>query len=537
MDQYAPHDWKPSERPFVPGSPSTPDHSIPVRVAFGSISVLLGITGGLGNALVTVNLPYLQGSLGADSAEIAWLPAAYAMTYVSMNLMLVKFRQQFGLTAFTRIFLSLYVLVTLAHLFVNSSTTAVAVRAAHGMVGAALTSLSLYYMIQALPQRWRLKAVVLGFGSSQLAPPIARLISVDLLQIDQWRGLYRFELGLALFALACVFLLRLPPGDRTRTFEKLDFLSFAFLSTSAGLLCAVLSLGRIDWWLDAPWMGVASALSIALGAIGILIERNRQRPLLNLDWLASGNIVRLALAMILIKIILSEQNIGAVGLFQLFGLTNEQTQTLFWIVLAGALAGLVISALTISLAHLTLPVVVALGLMLAGAAMDSFATQDTRPSNLYLSQFLLAFGGTLFLGPTLLTGLGGVLANPKNLISFAVLFSMTQNIGGLAGSALMGTLQTVREKFHSGHLVEHLTGTDPIIADAISHFAANYGGVIVDPSLQRALGQRALGAIATREANILAYNDVFMVIAAIAAGTILCISARAMAERVLYRQP
>lgn len=528
MDQYTPHQWLPSERPFVPGSPSTPDHSLPIRVAFAAISILLGITGGLGSALVTVNLPYLQGFLGADAVEIAWLPAAYVMTYVSMNLLLVKFRQQFGLDAFTQVFLLLYVVITIGHLYVNDTASAIAVRAAHGMAGAALTSLSLYYMIQALPARWRLKALVLGFGSSQLATPIARLISSDLLQIDQWKGLYRFEIGLALIALASVLLLKLPPGDRTKTFEPLDFLTFALLASGAALLCAILSLGRIDWWLDAPWIGVCSALSIALIGAGMAVEKNRQRPLLNLEWLGSGSILRLALSLVLIKIVLSEQNVGAVGFLQLFGLTNDQLGSLFLIVLVGAVTGLMASALTINKESLVLPVLLSLALMAIGAAMDGFATHDTRPEQLYISQFLLAFGGAFFLGPTLVTGLGGVLSNPKNLISFAVLFSMTQNIGSLVGSAFLGTFQTVREKYHSANLVEHLMTTEPLVTSRIQAYANPFAGTYADPALRNALGQHEIAVLATREANILAYNDVFLVIAALAVLTIVCIGGRAL---------
>ena len=40
------------------------------------------------------------------------LPAVYVMTNISINLLLVKFRQQYGLRAFTEGFLVLYVLVT-----------------------------------------------------------------------------------------------------------------------------------------------------------------------------------------------------------------------------------------------------------------------------------------------------------------------------------------------------------------------------------------------------------------------------------------
>lgn len=131
---YAPHDWAPHEKPALLGSPSTPLHSPAKRLAYGVVGLLVCLTGALGNAVVTANLQLLQGTFAAWSTEIAWLPAVYVMTNVSINLLLVKFRQQFGLRAFTEGFLVLYVLVTFFHLFVNDLSSAMMVRAAHGMV-------------------------------------------------------------------------------------------------------------------------------------------------------------------------------------------------------------------------------------------------------------------------------------------------------------------------------------------------------------------------------------------------------------------
>lgn len=528
MNTYTPHTWEPHERPSLPGSPSTPLHPTYKRWLFAMVGVLVAITGGLGNALVIANLQYLQGALGATTAEMAWLPAAYVMTNVCMNLLLVKFRQQFGLRAFTEVFLVLYALVTFGHLFVNDLNSAIAVRAAHGMVGAALSSLGLYYMIQAFPAKWRLKSLVLGLGTAQLALPLARLFSEDLLQIAEWRGLYLFELGMALICLGCVFLLKLPPGDRFKTFEKLDFLTFAILATGVALLCAVLSLGRIDWWLEAPWIGVASACSLVLIMAGLAIEHNRANPMLMTRWLGSGVMIRLALAVILIRMVLSEQSTGAVGFMQMLNMSYQQMHTLYVVMLAGAIAGLAVSALTINPAHLLMPLVISLALMATGSVMDSFSSNLTRPQNLYISQFLLGFGGTFFLGPTMVLGTKNVLANPRNLVSFSVMFGICQNLGGLIGAALLGAFQIVREKYHSSMIVEHLTLLDPRVAARVQSGGSAYGGIVADPELRNLMGIRSLATAATREANVMAYNDVFMLIAIIAILTMIWIFIRSL---------
>jgi MFS family permease len=526
-DKYTPHNWAPHERPSIPGSPSTPLHSTPKRWAFAIVGVIVALTGGLGNALVVANLQYLQGALGATQAEIAWLPAAYVMTNVSINLLLVKFRQQFGLRAFTEVFLVLYALVTFAHLFVNDIESAIAVRAAHGMVGAALSSLGLYYMIQAFPQKWRLKALVLGLGTAQLATPLARLVSEDLLQIAEWRGLYLFELGMCLLSLGCVLILKLPPGDRFKAFEKLDFLTFILLATGFAALCAALSLGRIEWWLEEPWIGVALASSIALIVMGICIEHNRTRPLLITRWLGSGRMIRFALGVLLTRIVLSEQATGAVGFLQGMNQGTEQLHTLYFFMLLGSVAGLVVSAMTIHPQHLFKPLIISLALMATGSIMDSFSTSLTRGPQMYFSQFLLAFGGTFFLGPTLVLGMSGVLSNPRNMVSFSVLFGIAQNVGSLIGAALLGTFQVWREKFHSAHIVEHVTLLDPQVQARLQSSSASYISAIADPSARTNQGIRALATAATREANTLAYNDVFMLIALIAILTMIWITIRA----------
>jgi MFS family permease len=503
----------------LPGSPSTPHHVFEKRVAFLLVGFIVAITGGLGNALVSVNLPYLQGSLGVYSAEIQWLPAAYVMANVSMNLLLVKFRQQYGLRLFTELFLVLYAVATVAHLFVHGLGSAIAVRAAHGMSGAALTTLGLYYSLQAFPAEHRLKGVVLGIGFSQLATPMARLFSSELMEIGEWRGLYFFELGLALLSLACVLFLKLPPGDRIKAFEKMDFVTFGLFAPGVALLSAVLALGRTVWWLESHWLGYALIGAIVLITAALAVEHNRARPLLNTRWLTNANIARLALSVLLIRVVQSEAS-GTVGFLQALGLNNDQMLELWWIVMFGAIAGMVVSALTITPARIPVQMIFSLAVMALGAYMDSDATNLTRPSDLYVSQFLLGFGGAMFVGPTFVSGFGAVIAAPNNLVSFSVMFSITQTLGSLLGTALTGTFQVWREKYHSSILVDHLTLLDPQVAARIQS-----GGVA------------SLGAVATREANILAYNDVFLTITVLALVTMAWLLARHLWTVCVVCQP
>ncbi|MEI2265062.1 MFS transporter [Erwinia sp. CGal63] len=535
-DPFAPREWAPGEKPMLPGSPSTPLHPTHKRIAFGIIGLLISVTGALSNALVTANLSNLQGVFGAYSNEIAWLPAVYVMGNISINLLLVKFRQQFGLRAFTEAFLVLYALVSFFHLLVNDLSSAIIVRAAHGMVGAALSSLGIYYQVQAWPAKHRLKAMTIGLGASQLAIPLARLFSSELLQLDEWRGLYLFELGLAMICLGAVLILKLPPGDRMKVFEKKDFLTFMLMAPGMALFCGVLSLGRIEWWTSTPWLGVCLALGLVLTIAAVVLEHNRSNPLINTRWLRTGAIFRLGIVMVMLRVTLAEQNTGAIGYLQQVGLLNDQLQGLALAILLGVIAGIATSALTINVKHLSWPIVMSLLLIMVASLMDAQSSPLTRGNNMYFSQFLLGFSSTFFIAPALLLNIGSVVTQPKNLVSLVVLFGMSQNLGGLIGSALLGTFQVWREKYHSSLLGDQLSYLDANVTERLAQYSGLFNSLIGDPALLSAQSTAQLQTVATLQANVLAYNDTYLLTAAMAFITLIWVLWRLSRLRYLNWQ-
>ncbi len=505
---------KPHERPMMPGSPATPEHAGRLRAAYAATGVLVSITGGLGNAMVSANIQSLAGELGITTTDAAWLPVVFVMTNACMNLLLIKFRMQYGLRLFTEIILSVFVATAIAHLFVNDFGSALAVRAVAGMCGAGLSTLGILYLIQAFPAAHRLKGLVIGIGLASFTGPVARIIGTDLFDIDGWRGYHLMELGLALASLSAVFSLKLPPSERIRVFEKLDFVTFALFAPGIALLSAVLGMGRIIWWTDAPWIGWALVGSIVLLAAALMVEHGRKTPLINLRWMANGDIIRLALSILLVRIVLSEQTSGAVGFLQQMGLGPDQLHGLFLTILLGTAAGTVVSAFTLNVARLYLPIAISLALIAVGAFIDSSATSLTRPVNLFFSQSLLAFASALFIGPAMMIGVVQVLQKgAQNLVSFIVVFSVGQNVGGLAGSAIVGTVETLRFREHFANLAQSINLGDPNVVLRLQQLVGAYARTLGDTHLREVEGMRLLQQQITQQAHVLAYNDIFQWIA------------------------
>lgn len=509
--RFAPH-----ERPMMPGSPATPDHPVSRRIGYFLIGVLVGLTGGFINGLLTANLQQIQGALGLTSTEAGWLTAVYSMSNVCMSLLLIKFRQQFGIQRFTRIFLIAFLALNLAQLFVHSYGTELIVRAASGVVASGLSTLCLFYFMQAMPAKWRLKGLVLGIGVPQVSVPLARAISPALLVDGNIQNLFVFEFGLTLLSLAAVSLLRLPPSERIQAFEPLDFLTFGLFAPGVALLCAVFSLGRTVWWTTA-WIGYGLAAAIPLIGAALIVEHNRANPLLNTRWMASRDIVRFAIVAASMRLLLSEQTFGATGLLTSVGMGQDQLVPFYAMVTAATIAGLVLSAIMLNPMDLLRPVAFSCGLIALAAFLDIDSNNLTRPAQLYLTQAMIAFAAIYFMGPTMLSGVLRALSKgPSHLVSFSAIFGISQQLGGIGGAALLGTFQIVRERFHSEILTQSLLVTDPQVALRLQQLGAAYNRTLGDPVLRQGEGAVLLAQQVSREANILAFNDVFLLIGSLA---------------------
>ena len=501
------------EHPRFPGSPYSPRHSPGRRAAYICSAMVLGMTAGLGNALVTTSITTIQGEIGLYTAEAAWLLAVYVAFNAAANLALIKARVQFGIPRVTFGLLLLLIASQVAVVLRPSIPLLFAARAIEGLTAGGLTTLTLYSGLQVAPPKWRPAAILIASGIPQLAVPIARLFPIEALGLHDWRGLHLVDVGMAVAALAMLNLVPLPPTDRSRAFEPLDGLTFSLFASAMVLLCGALAVGRYVWWQDTSWLGLVLAIGVPLLALALFIESRRRNPALQVDWIGSSEILRFALVTITVRIALAEQTYGAVGLLNAGGLTNDQMHLLFALVFGAMALGYAVGALTLKPERILIQVVAASLLIATGAGLDSYSTNVTRAPQLILSQCLIGLGASLYYGPGMVFGYGKMMARGStHLVSYVVLFSTTQNVGGLAGSALLGSYQIMQARAHAEALAEHLSLGDPQVVQRLQQSSHAISGALTDPVQQGVQGSALLGQALNLEANVLAYNDTFRLV-------------------------
>ncbi|HBL96919.1 MULTISPECIES: hypothetical protein [Psychrobacter] len=543
------YQFKPHEQPIMVGSPANPDHPARRKVFYLLIGIFVGLTASFQNGLLVANLTQIQGQLGLTPAEGGWISVSYNMTNACITVLLYKIRQQFGMSLFSKITLSFLLAATSLQWLISSHLLdtpnisiepyylEIVARGLSGMVASGMTVLGLFYCLQGMPTVKRTSGLILGFGLVQFGIPLSRVISPYLAIDGQLENLFLFQFGLALICFGLINILELPPGNTEKVFEKLDFVSFGFFASGLAALAVVLVQGRILWW-TTPWLVYPLMIAIVGISIALWIETHRKNPMLQVRWMRSRNIIAFMVTGAVMRILLSEQNVGAAGLLANLGYGNDQLVTFYAVIIAASALALIISIFSTNAMDLRRPVIFAVALIALGSWMDVGVSINSAPYTFYLSQFLIAFAAVYFMGPLVFEGfLRAIGSGPAYIISFSVIFGISQTVGGLAGAAAIQAFTTIRTQMHYADMVSSLNLGDP----AFSAQVAGTRNMLSNQTTDAA--QANIGAVSQvlqgiqRQATVAAYSDLFFLMACLATAVTIILLLNYLYNRYHKRNP
>ncbi|MGP5403940.1 MFS transporter [Psychrobacter celer] len=543
------YQFKPHEQPIMVGSPANPDHPARRKIFYLFIGIFVGLTASFQNGLLVANLTQIQGQLGLTPAEGGWISVSYNMTNACITVLLYKIRQQFGMSLFSKITLSFLLAATSLQWLISSHLLdtpnisiepyylEIVARGLSGMVASGMTVLGLFYCLQGMPPVKRTSGLILGFGLVQFGIPLSRVISPYLAIDGQLENLFLFQFGLALICFGLINILELPPGNTEEVFEKLDFVSFGFFASGLAALAVVLVQGRILWW-TTPWLVYPLMIAIVGISIALWIETHRKNPMLQVRWMRSRNIIAFMVTGAVMRILLSEQNVGAAGLLANLGYGNDQLVTFYAVIIAASALALIISIFSTNAIDLRRPVIFAVALIALGSWMYVGVSINSAPYTFYLSQFLIAFAAVYFMGPLVFEGfLRAIGSGPAYIISFSVIFSISQTVGGLAGAAAIQAFTTIRTQMHYADMVSSLNLGDP----AFSAQVAGTRNMLSNQTTDAA--QANIGAVSQvlqgiqRQATVAAYSDLFFLMACLATAVTIILLLNYLYNRYHKRNP
>ncbi|NJM49325.1 MAG: multidrug efflux MFS transporter [Alkalinema sp. RU_4_3] len=241
-----------------------------------------------------------------------------------------------------------------------------------------------------------------------------------------------------------------------------------------------------------------------------MIQLTAKRPLLNLRLLKRRNFG-------LSSVVNLVTGLGLYGSIFLLPLFLAQIQgysamrigeTIMW---SGIPQLFIIPFLPKLVQRFDLRLLIAIGLSLFGVScfMNSTMSYQTGVEQLMWSQIVRACGQPFVMIPLSTVATAGI--EPKQVGSASSLFNMGRNLGGSIGIAILGTLLSMREKFHSNRLGESISLANPLTRDRLDHLTQSFLTQSGDPIAAQNQAMAVLDRLVRREANVMAYNDCFFV--------------------------
>ena len=282
------------------GHATADDEPDPRRWITLAVLLLAGFMNLIDVTIVNVAIPSLERDLGASSAEIEWVVAAYIIAFALGLLPLGRLGDIVGRK---RMFLIGVFGFTLGSAFCGlapTTGTLIAARIFQGAAGATMMPQVLALVQVTFPPHER--GFAFSFfgvtaGLASVAGPLAggALISADFYGLD-WRPIFLVNIPIGLFAVAAGW--RLIPAAEARARDMIDVVGIGLAALTVFAIVFPLVEGRdYDWPL---WFFAMLAASVPLSLAFLAWERHRERTgrsqLLPIGLLKNGHFV-LGLAM------------------------------------------------------------------------------------------------------------------------------------------------------------------------------------------------------------------------------------------------
>jgi DHA2 family multidrug resistance protein len=302
-----------------------------------------------------------------------------------------------------------------------------------------------------------------------------------------------------------------------------DFFGLALLAAGLGGLYVLLYRGQREGWFDSQTIR-ALLPAVVVGIPLFLWHQHRTGSLLTWQSLRHRGVAAGIFFSFFVGVIvygglyLLPQFLRAVGRHDALG-TGELT----FIDAVATLTGIFVCSVGVNFARTRT------WLFLSGTlfttSMVLFATRQTSATPdeaLYLPLALRGLSvGFLLVPAAMFTFRSVSSANHGHAAEARGLYYMTRQLGGAIGVAVIAAMVDYRGSVHSGQLGEHLAAVNPAVGRAVSTLAGGTVGHGMAPALAGRAAHVLLDRMVVREATVLAFQDVFFLLAAV--GVAVCL--------------
>ena len=475
----------------------------------GSFMAILNIQ------ITNASLLNIEGGIGTGVDNGSWISTSYLIGEIVVIPLTDYLSRVFSFRRYMLASAALFAAFSVACAFTHDLPSMIAMRGLQGFAGGVLIPMAFTLVLTKLPKPQQPIGLAVFALSVTFAPAIGPTIGGYLTENYGWQTIFFVNVLPTLVMVTALYLTLERQPMQLKLLQEGDWAGIFTMAVGLSALQTVLEEGNKDDWFSSPFilrLAIVAAVSLSLF---VWIELTIEKPLIRLRLLTQRNFGFGVIAMTMVGFALfGSVYILPAYLGQAQGYNAEQIgAVLAW---TGLPQLILIPLVPRLMQRFDTRYIAFTGLMIFAYScfMNTAMSPDYAGDQLWIPNIVRAVGQAMVLTPLTSVMTGGIA--PQDAAAASGISNMLRNLGGAIGTAVLATIITKREQFHSNIIGQSVTlGREEVrnrIAQMTDYFM---GHGVPDPAAAHQQAIIALGKAVKRQALVMGFSDTFAVIGAV----------------------
>jgi MFS transporter, DHA2 family, multidrug resistance protein len=475
----------------------------------GSFMAILNIQ------ITNASLLNIEGGIGTGVDNGSWISTSYLIGEIVVIPLTDYLSRVFSFRRYMLASAALFAVFSVACAFTHDLPSMIAMRGLQGFAGGVLIPMAFTLVLTRLPKPQQPIGLAMFALSVTFAPAIGPTIGGYLTENYGWQTIFFVNVLPTVVMVSALYLTLERTPMQLKLLKEGDWAGIATMAIGRSALQTVLEEGNKDDWFSSPFILRLAAVAVVSLSLFIWIELTIEKPLIRLRLLARRNFGFGTIASTLLGFALfGSVYILPAYLGQAQGYNAEQIgKVLAW---TGLPQLILIPLVPRLMQRFDTRYIAFTGLMIFAYScfMNTAMSLDYAGDQLWIPNIVRAIGQAMVLTPLTSVTTGDIA--PRDAAAASGISNMLRNLGGAIGTAVLATVITKREQFHSNIIGQSVTlGREEVrnrIAQLTDFFMAHG---VPDPAAAHQQAIIALGNSVKRQALVMGFSDTFAVLAGV----------------------
>jgi MFS transporter, DHA2 family, multidrug resistance protein len=495
------------------------------RVWVAVLAAMIGSFMAILNIQITnASLLNIEGGIGTGVDNGSWISTSYLIGEIVVIPLTDYLSRVFSFRRYMLASAALFAAFSVACAFTHDLPSMIAMRGLQGFAGGVLIPMAFTLVLTKLPKSQQPAGLAIFALSVTFAPAIGPTIGGYLTENYGWRTIFFVNVIPTAVMVSALYLTLPRQPMQLKLLREGDWAGIFTMAVGLSALQTVLEEGNKDDWFASPFILRLAIVAVVSLSLFVWIELTVEKPLIRLRLLKGRNYGFGVAALTLVGFALfGSVYILPAYLGQAQGYNAEQIGgVLAW---TGLPQLVLIPLIPKMMQRFDVRYIAFTGLMIFAYScfMNTAMSPDYAGDQLWIPSIVRAIGQAMVLTP--LTSVTTSEIAPQDAAAASGISNMLRNLGGAIGTAVLATVITKREQFHSNIIGQSVTlGREEVrsrIAQTTDYFMAHG---VPDPAAAHQQAIIALGKAVKHQALVMGFSDTFAVI-----GAVLVIAALAVA--------